>query len=90
MNSKSLLMFYGKECPHCEKMMPLVEQLERELDTSVQRFEVWHDPENQEMMQKYDLASCGGVPFFFNTKTEKFICGEADYNDLLVWAKTDA
>jgi len=23
-------MFYGKECPHCHKMMPLVEKLEKE------------------------------------------------------------
>ena len=30
---------------------------------------------------------CGGVPFFYNTKTEKFICGEADYETLKKWAK---
>lgn len=83
-------MFYGKECPHCEKMMPLVDQLQRELTTEVQKFEVWHDTENQEMMQKYDLTHCGGVPFFFNTKSEKFICGETDYNELLAWATAEA
>lgn len=90
MNSKNnLLMFYGKECPHCEKMLPLVDQLERELDTVVQKFETWHDEENDEMRKKYDISNCGGVPYFFNTKNEKFVCGEADYNDLLVWAKSD-
>ncbi len=90
MNSKNnLLMFYGKECPHCEKMMPLVEQLEREQGVTVQRFETWHDAENEDLRKKYDLTNCGGVPYFFNTKNEKFICGEGDYNDLIVWATAD-
>ena len=70
-------------------MLPLVDKLERELSTTVQKLETWHDEENEELRKKCDISSCGGVPYFFNTKNENFICGEADYNDLLVWAKSD-
>lgn len=34
-----------------------------------------------------DKDFCGGVPFFYNTKTNKWICGEADYDTLKKWAK---
>ena len=30
---------------------------------------------------------CGGVPFFYNTQTKKFICGDANYGILKAWAK---
>ncbi|MEI6479319.1 MAG: hypothetical protein WCO21_00615 [bacterium] len=90
MNSKNnLLMFYGQGCVHCEKMMPLVEQLELEHGVSVQKLETWQNADNDDLRKKYDIANCDGVPYFFNTKTEKFICGEADYTDLIVWATAE-
>lgn len=39
----NLLFFYGTECEHCEKMMPLIERLEKELGIQFTRYEVWHD-----------------------------------------------
>ena len=33
-----------------------------------------------------DKGRCGGVPFFYNKKTGKFICGAADYDGLKKWA----
>jgi len=38
----ALLEFYGKECPHCNKMMPLVDKLIKE-GYQIEKFEVWHD-----------------------------------------------
>ncbi len=35
--------YYGTECPHCERMMPLIEKLEKELGVTVDKKEVWHD-----------------------------------------------
>jgi len=83
-----LLEFYGKECPHCIKMMSLVENLEKELGVKVEKYEVWHDKVNLEKMKEYDKDYCGGVPFFINTKTQKYICGEASYEDLKKWASS--
>ena len=82
-----LLEFYGTECPHCVRMHPLVERLEKEEGVSVQKYETWHNEENAKKMPEYDRGLCGGVPFFYNTDTKKFICGETSYEELLKWAR---
>ncbi len=82
-----LIDFYGKECPHCIKMMPLVEKLEKEAGVSIEKYEVWHNEENAKKMQEYDNGRCGGVPFFVNTNANTIICGEASYEELRGWAK---
>lgn len=80
------LEFYGQECPHCIKMMPLVEKLEKEEGIKVEKYEIWHNKENAQKMKQYSEGKCMAVPFFFNTETENFICGEADYEKLKKWA----
>lgn len=81
-----LIDFYGKECPHCITMMPLVDALEKETGLKVERYEVWHNEENARKMEQYDKGLCGGVPFFFNTDTNDYVCGEASYEALKKWA----
>ena len=81
-----LLEFYGTECPHCVKMEPLIERLEKEEGLKLQRFEVWHNELNAKLLQQFDQGKCGGVPFFFNKKTGKWICGYASYEKLKNWA----
>ncbi|MFB6291774.1 MAG: TlpA family protein disulfide reductase [Candidatus Nanohaloarchaea archaeon] len=82
----TLYMFYGDTCPHCEKMMPKVEELEENQDVEVEQLEVWNDEENAGKMQEYAEGRCRGVPFFFNTETEEYICGETDQETLNAWA----
>ncbi len=82
-----LLMFGGTECTHCHEMDPHVEQLEKELGVKLQYFETWHDEANAKYLEQLDQGRCGGVPFFYNTKTEKFICGSCDYDTLKNWAQ---
>ncbi len=67
-------------------MVPLVERLEAEEKVNVAKLEVWHNEANAKLMKEYDKGYCGGVPFFINKKTEKWICGEADYERLKKWA----
>lgn len=74
------LEFYGLECPHCIRMKPLLEKLEKEAGIKFESYEVWHNEENAKKMQEYD-KSCGGVPFFINTETGASVCGEAAYDD---------
>lgn len=84
----SLINFYGQECPHCDRMVPLIKQLEKELGVSVETYEVWHSDANREKFESLDKdGGCGGVPFFVNTTTGKTICGEASYEELKEWAK---
>ncbi|MCH8741305.1 hypothetical protein IH779_00100 [Patescibacteria group bacterium] len=86
LNKNELLEFYGTECVHCIEMRPLVEKLEKEEGVKVKRIEIWHNSENAQLMSQYDKGFCGGVPFFFNTKNEKWICGSATYEKLKKWA----
>ena len=81
-----LLMFYGKECPHCERMEPLVAKLEREEGITVERSEAWHDDANAKKLEELDQGLCGGVPFFYNTETKESLCGEVPYEEVQVWA----
>ena len=81
-----LLKFTGKECPHCNDMNPLDEILEKELKVKIKSIEVWHNAANAKLMEKYDRGFCGGVPFYFNTKTGQWICGAVPYETLKKWA----
>lgn len=69
-------------------MRPLVEQLEKEINVKVKRYEVWHDSDNAKLMQQYDRDFCGGVPFFYNKRTDEWICGATSYEKLKEWAKS--
>ena len=84
-----LIEFYGTECVHCHEMAPLTEKLEKETGKKITRFEVWHNAENAKMLQKFDPNGerCGGVPFFFNTKSNKWICGSTNYEKFKAWAE---
>ena len=82
-----LIEFYGKECPHCLKIAPLVEKLRQDLGFKIEQYEVWHNDANLKKFREYDKAFCGGVPFFVNTDTGKSICGETTYENLEKLAK---
>ncbi len=81
-----LIEFYGRECPHCMTMVPFIDKLEKETGKKVTRVEVWHHSENAHLMQQVDKGFCGGVPFFYNMNTGKWLCGAVDYGTLKQWA----
>lgn len=81
-----LLMFTGSECPHCRDMDPLIERLEKEEKVKIVKLEVWHNAKNDELRRKLDTIDCGGVPFFFNEKTNKGLCGAVPYSEFKKWA----
>ncbi len=81
-----LLEFYGEGCPHCTAMKPLVEKLEKEESFKIEKNEVWGNSDNAKKMEEYDKGFCGGVPFFINTETGKWICGSTSYEELKNWA----
>jgi thiol-disulfide isomerase/thioredoxin len=86
-----LLMFHGRECPHCKKMMPMVEKLEQEAHIVFEKHEVWHDEKNADLMRSYKpiiAPKCGGqlrVPTFLNVDTSDAMCGEVEYDKLKEW-----
>ncbi|HNW71417.1 MAG TPA: hypothetical protein PKZ36_01075 [Candidatus Paceibacterota bacterium] len=82
-----LLEFYGTECPHCVRMHNLVIRLEQKEGIKIDSIEVWHNKENEKRLIEIDRDFCGGVPFFYNEKTKKYICGDVSYRELKKWAE---
>jgi len=83
---KELLMFTGRECPHCHEMFPLIDKLEKELKVKVKKLEVWHNEGNLRKMKEVDKSRCTEVPYFYNEATGESICGAVDYAILKKWA----
>ena len=81
-----LIMFYGTECHICHEIEPTIDKLADELNVKITKLEVWHDAKNAAEFQKVDSGKCGGVPFFYNEKTKKWLCGEVSYSELKKWA----
>lgn len=81
-----LLQFYGTECVHCHEMDPLTEKLEKENSIRITKLECWHNAKNAELFEKLDQGRCGAVPFFYNEKTGKWLCGNQNYETLKKWA----
>jgi hypothetical protein len=61
-------------------------KLEADFGVNVDRLETWNNEDNVCKMQELDKEPCGGVPFFFNSKTCESICGEATYDEVKKWA----
>lgn len=91
-----LMMFHALECPHCRRMMPLVERLEKEEGVVLEKYEVWHSEQNADLMRSYrDVLAprCGGqlrTPTFFSPETNDVMCGEVEYDRLKDWAKKNS
>ncbi len=61
----TLYFFYGKGCPHCEKVSGYLETYTRQFNLDIKRFEVWYDTTNRNkliQMGKERGQDVGGVP----------------------------
>ena len=87
MAGKRLLFFFGTECPHCHEMEPLMDKLEKDIKVKFTRLEVWHNSKNAALLKEKDQGYCGGVPFFYNEASDKWICGAVPYAKLKAWSQ---
>jgi len=92
MAGKRLIEFSGTECVHCKEMEPITKKLEKNLGIKITKLEVWHNSENAKFLQQVDKDKdgnefCGGIPFFYNEKTGKKICGNTSFEKLKAWAQ---
>ena len=67
-NKVNLYLFYGKECPHCEKEREWLKGIKKEYKEylNVYEYEVWHNDDNANLMKelKKDFkVESTGVPF---------------------------
>ena len=67
-NKVNLYLFYGRECPHCEKERKWLKKIKKDYKDSlnIYEFEVWHNKDNLKMMnevgEQFDYVP-EGVPF---------------------------
>lgn len=86
-----ILMFYGRECPHCKAMMPSVDRIEAETGLTIERLEIWHNEKNADRMRSHRevlAPKCGGqlrTPTFFKPASNDVLCGEVSYDALKAW-----
>lgn len=88
-----LIYFWGRECPHCAKLSPVVEEASKEISQPIEKLEVWHSAENAKLLESFTNEverSCGsglGVPTLYNEKTGTAICGDRlSKEDIVDWA----
>lgn len=61
----TIYYFYGKNCPHCAKAEPIIQNLARRYQLNLEKFEVWYDAANRNKlisMAKERGKSVQGVP----------------------------
>lgn len=87
---KNIIMFHGRECPHCAVMHPIVDRLIKE-GFVFTKLEVWHNEKNAEEMRKNSkiiMENCDndlGVPTFLDKEGKRATCREMPYEDLKAW-----
>ncbi|KAL8273146.1 hypothetical protein Esti_002904 [Eimeria stiedai] len=78
-----LLAFVGEGCKYCERMAGSLRLVEEQTGERVLRLEVWRNALN---FERLDRGRCGGLPFFINLKSLRFVCGATSPRNLLHWA----
>merc|ERR1719263_499446 len=84
-----LIGFYAEQNMEAKRMKYLGDLLEEEIPgTKIVWLETWENPLNERLRATIDLKNqCGGVPYLFNRKTGKVLCGVQPYDKLRMWAQ---
>lgn len=92
MKKPTLICFFGNECSHCDTMRPLIAKLTFDTGIILDERDVWKSQEDFRLMENYQDEikktdpECDGMPFFYNTETKAYLCGEVSYKTLKEWA----
>ena len=86
-----LIEFHAAGADQCDEMRPAMSAVEQALNTRILKWDVWSDPAAYKLMQFLDKgpdgrSKCGGLPFFYNRKTGKIVCGATTEKNLMNWA----
>mmetsp|Transcript_33348 Transcript_33348/g.61153 ORF Transcript_33348/g.61153 Transcript_33348/m.61153 type:complete len:168 (+) Transcript_33348:58-561(+) len=84
-----LIGFYAEQSMEAKRMKYLGGLLEKELPgIRIVWLETWENPLNERLRASIDLRNqCGGVPYLFNRRTGKVLCGVHSYDKLRMWAQ---
>jgi hypothetical protein len=61
--------------------------VESSLSVTVHRFNVWRSQLSFKLFERLDDGrKCGGLPYFYNTRTKQGICGASTAGNFKLWA----
>ncbi|MCX6720534.1 MAG: hypothetical protein NTW11_01905 [Candidatus Staskawiczbacteria bacterium] len=86
-NTKGIILFYGRECPHCKDVEDFISANNIAGKVSFVQSEVWHNKSNAALLgQKVQICKITtdtvGVPFLFDGNNKCYI-GKPDVIDFL-------
>ena len=86
-NTKGIILFYGRECPHCKDVEDFIVANNIASKVSFTESEVWHNKSNAQLLSQ-KVKICGittdtvGVPFLYDG-VDKCYIGETDVPNFL-------
>jgi glutaredoxin len=86
--TSDIILFYGRECPHCQEVEKFIEENKIAEKVQFDRLEVFHNSKNQALMVE-KAKECGinnsevGVPFLFDLVEKKCLIGTPDIEKFL-------
>jgi glutaredoxin len=81
--TSNIILFYGRECPHCQDVEKFIAENKIAEKIQFDRLEVFHNSQNQAIMAE-KAKECGikdseiGVPFLFEAVEKKCLMGTPD------------
>ena len=89
-NDESFLIeFHSDNNDHSRQMEPVLERLEKDLQTKVRRVNISRRREFYGLMEAMGHDECGSLPFYYNRRTAQAVCGATSYLNLKRWATGD-
>ena len=84
----NIYLFYGRECPHCEKLMEYLDDINNKYGDkfNLYGFEIWHNSDNANLMKKFletkgDKSS--GIPYYI-IGDESFVGYNYTYDEKII------
>lgn len=83
---KQIILFYGQECPHCQRLEQWIKTNKADEKIKIERKEVYHNQNNAELLTQ-KAKTCGlntnsiGVPFL--TEGNRCYVGEDEVTNFL-------
>lgn len=87
--TSDVILFYGRECPHCLDLEKFIEENQIAEKVKFDRLEVLHNPKNRAILTA-KAQECGindaevGVPFLFDVVEKKCLIGALEIEDFFV------
>lgn len=84
----NIYLFYGRECPHCEKLMEYLDDINNKYGDkfNLYGFEIWHNSDNANLMKEFletkgDKSS--GIPYYI-IGDESFVGYNYTYDEKII------